>query len=283
MSQVVFLGLVNGATYAMIAVGLTIIYGTLRILHIAHASVVALGAYAMLVLTDASGSAALGLAGAMLLGALAGSMVYLLFYQAIERTSHANVVVVSIGLLIVSQELLRLAFGPYGLSYRNPALQDMAPMLDTAVSHGQLAMVAACAVSFLFLYWLGRTRLGLASRAVVDDLEMAASSAVPPRTIKLFLFALGSALAACAGGILGAASNLVEPTTGLPESFKALAIIVASGLGNVRGALALSLFVGVAEAIWSAQVGSVLDRDAFSFLLLLAILLFRPRGLFSGR
>ena len=128
-----------------------------------------------------------------------------------------------------------------------------------------------------------KTRIGLAWRATVDDPQIAESFGISVLNVRYLNFFIGSALAAVAGVFISLLSNLVEPTMGGVPSYKALAIIVLGGLGNVAGTLIASLVLGVVEAFGTIYIGDILDRDAIAFAFLIIVLMIRPEGLFARR
>ncbi len=275
-----FQGLINGAIYALIAVGLVMVYGLLRILHIAHAGLFTLGGYIGLVVTNATGSFSLSLLAAVLIVGSAGMLIYRFCYQPILDQPPLVVLIVSIGLFIAMEEIFRIVFGPYGLSYASPPLQGRISILGTTAKWADLAVVVAVLISFGALETFSRvTRLGIAARATVTDPRMAASFGVNIALIRYMTFFIGSALAAVAGVLVGLLNNLVEPTMGSVPSYKALAVIVLGGIGDVRGTLFAALFLGLIEAFGTIYLGSLMDRDAIAFAVLLAVLMVRPAGL----
>jgi branched-chain amino acid transport system permease protein len=277
-------GLIYGSMYAIIAVGLTLVYGLLRILHVAHAGLFALGGYLGLLLTNATGSLILATPAAAAAVGFVGMIIYRLCYQPILDRPPYVPLIASIGLFIAMEEIYRLIFGPYGLTYVNPPLQSQITILDIHLRTAEVTMVV---VSILLLgvlsYLSQKTRIGVAWRATVDDPEMAASYGVDAVKVRYLNFFIGSGLAAVGGIFVSLLSNLVEPTMGGVPSYKALAIIVLGGLGNVTGTLIASLVLGVIEAFGTIYVGDLLDRDAIAFAFLIFVLMLRPTGLFSGR
>ena len=117
--------------------------------------------------------------------------------------------------------------------------------------------------------------------ATVDDPQMAESFGISVLKVRYLNFFIGSALAAVGGIYVSLLSNLVEPTMGAVPSYKALAIIVLGGLGNVAGTLIASLVLGVVEAFGTIYIGGLLDRDAIAFAFLIMVLMIRPQGLFT--
>ena len=275
-------GLINGSMYALIAVGLTLVYGLLRILHIAHAGLFTLGAYIGVLVTNASGSLLLSILLAMLLVGMAGMVVYRLLYEPILHHPPYVSLIASIGLFICLEEAYRIVFGPYGNSFVAPPLWEVITLAGISVRTAEIAVVVAAVVLLSGLAILaGRTRLGIAWRATVGDPKMAESFGVDVIKLRYLNFFIGSALAGAAGTLVAVLNNLVEPTMGSVPSYKALAIIVLGGLGNVRGTLVASLGLGVIEAFGTIYLGWLLDRDAIAFLILIAVLMVRPQGLFG--
>lgn len=275
-------GLVQGSIYALIAVGLTLVYGLLRILHVAHAGLFTLGGYIGVLVTNATGSLLLSILVAMPAMGLLGIAIYRTCYQPLLDKPPYVALIASIGLFIMMEELFRLIFGPYGLSYTAPPLQDPVSVLGVNLKQAELAaMVGAVVLIGGLAVLAGRSRIGTASRATVSDPKMAEAFGVNIARIRDLNFFVGSALAASAGVIVALLNNLVEPTMGSVPSYKALAIIVLGGLGDLRGTLVAALALGVIEAFGTIYLGNVLDRDAIAFAFLIAVLMIRPQGLFG--
>lgn len=277
-------GLIHGSMYAIIAVGLTLVYGLLRILHVAHAGLFTLGGYLGLLITNATGSLFLALPVAAGLVGLAGMIIYRLCYQPILNRPPYVALIASIGLYIGMEELYRLIFGPYGLTYTNPPLQGHIEFLGIHLRAGEVGTVIAAVVLLGGLHLLAqKTRLGVAWRATVDDPEIARSFGIDTIKVRYLNFFIGSALAGVGGIFISLLSNLVEPTMGAVPSYKALAIIVLGGLGNIKGTLIAALILGVLEAFGTIYMGDLLDRDAIAFAFLILVLMVKPHGLFAGR
>jgi branched-chain amino acid transport system permease protein len=278
------IGLIDGSTYAMMAVGLTLVYGLLRILHIAHAGVFTLGAYITVHVTNATGSLALALLVSAALAGLFGMAIYRLVYQPILDQPPFVALIASIGLFICLEEAFRLVFGPYGESFADPPLRTTYDLAGITVNAVQIAIVASAVILIGGLgLIIGRTRIGVAWRATVSSPQMAESFGVDTIKVRYLNFFIGSALAAVAGSLIALLNNFVEPTMGSVTSYKALAIIVLGGLGSIRGTLIASLGLGVIEAYGTIYIGHLLDRDAIAFLFLIVVLMLRPQGLMGQR
>lgn len=283
--ELVAQGLVQGSIYALVALGLTLVYGLLRILHVAHAALFTLGGYVGVLVCNASGSLALGFLCAALVAGSGGVVMFRLAYQPLLSQPPYVALIASIGLFIASEEAFRIIFGAQGMSFTNPALQQ-----QIAVGGGlqfklaELLVMLSTAMIIGVLAWLqARTRVGIACQATVSDPQMAESFGISLRQVRDINFFVGSALAGFAGVWVALLNNLVEPTMGSVPSYKALAIIVLGGLGSVPGTLAAALLLGVIESFGTIYLGDVLDRNAIAFAFLIAVLMVRPQGLFARR
>lgn len=277
-------GLIYGCMYAIIAVGLTMVYGLLRILHVAHAGLFALGGYLGLLITNATGSLVLATPLTAAVVGFVGMAIYRLCYQPILDRPPYVALIASIGLFIAMEELFRLVFGSYGLTYTQPPLQNLIQLGGITLRSVDIAIVLGSVAMLGLLSWLSlKTRVGVAWRATVDDPKMAESFGISVIRVRYLNFFIGSALAAVAGIFISLLSNLVEPTMGGVPSYKALAIIVLGGLGNVAGTLIASLVLGVVEAFGTIYVGEYLDRDAIAFAVLILVLMIRPEGMFGRK
>lgn len=275
------IGLVWGCTYAMMALGLTLVYGLLRILHVAQATVFTLGAYCGLLMANHTGSITLALLAAVGSACVAGPLMYRFIYEPILDRPPFVPLVASIGLLIAMEDGFRLLFGPYGLSFSsNPWFASQLRLGGVALNAVQIALVASAVISIGVLAWVAtRTRLGVGLRATVSDPQMAENFGVNPARVRLATFVVASSLAGLAGLLVGMLNNLVEPSMGGLIAYKGLAIIVLGGLGNVAGTLVASLLFGLIESFGTVTLDKVMDRDAVAFTFMIAVLLVRPHGL----
>ena len=278
-------GISFGCMYAMMSVGLTLVYGLLRILHVAHAAVFALGAYVTVLAANATGSISLGFLAAVIVTPLFGMAIYRLLYEPLLKYRPDVPMIASVGLLVLMQDAFRIVFGEQGITFHGNTLAFTTyNFLGITVSAVQIAIVIAAAVVFAGLHlFTTRTRIGVGWRATVSKPQIAASFGIDPIMVRYLNFAIGSALAAVAGGLVALLNNLVDPGIGFVVSYKALAIIVLGGLGSVRGTLIASLVLGLVEAYGTIFIGAWLDRDAIAFLALILLLMIRPQGFTGAR
>ena len=277
--------LVQGSIYALIALGLTLVYGLLRILHVAHASLFTLGAYIGVLTYNATGSMVLTLLAAMAVSGLSGVAMFRLAYQPILKQPPHVALIASIGLFIAAEECFRIIFGASGLSFTNPPLQGQVQLFGgLQFKQAELAVMLGTILIICALAWLQtRTRIGVACQATVSDPQMAESFGIRLTMVRDLNFLIGSALAGFAGVWVALLNNLVEPTMGSVPSYKALAIIVLGGLGSVPGTLMAALVLGLVESFGTVYLGKVLDRNAIAFAFLIVVLMVRPQGLFAKR
>ena len=276
-------GLIQGSIYALVALGLTLVYGLLRILHVAHAGLFTLGGYIGVLVCNASGSLALGFLCAALVSGFGGVMMFRLAYQPLLTQPPYVALIASIGLFIASEEAFRIIFGAQGMSFLDPPLQQQIVMgAGLQFKLAELLVMLSTSVIIGVLAWLqSRTRVGIACQATVSDPQMAESFGISLRKVRDINFFVGSALAGFAGVWVALLNNLVEPTMGSVTSYKALAIIVLGSLGSVPGTLAAALLLGVIESFGTIYLGDILDRNAIAFAFLIAVLMVRPQGLFA--
>jgi len=273
-------GLTVGSLYALMALGLTMVYGVLRVLHIAHAAVFTLGAYGGLWTFAATGSFWLALLGAMAIAVAAGLAMERWVYWPLLAKPPIATLIASIGVFIALEEIYRIVAGPEPHSFSVPLRVRDVRLAGVLVTAPQV-LVMAVTVALLVALWLflTRTSLGLALRAVSQDREMAAACAMNVRRIVRLNFALGSALAGAAGMLVGVYYNSVSPTMGDVTAYKGLAIIVLGGLGSIPGTVLGALLIGIVETLFIGLVEFPFPRDAWAFLAMIAVFLLRPQGL----
>lgn len=277
-------GLINGSMYAVIAVGLTLIYGLLRILHVAHAGLYTLGAYITVLVTNATGSLAIAIFVSVSIVGLAGMAIYRLLYEPLLGRPPYVPLIASIGLFICMEESYRIIFGPYGNSFSTTWFAERLSFAGINLAAADAAMLIGAVILLVGLSLLmTQMRFGIAWRATVTDPAMARSFGVDTIRVRYVNFFIASVFAAFAGSLVAILNNLVEPTMGSVPSYKSLAIIVLGGLGNVNGTLIAALLLGVIEAYGTIYAGAFLDRDAIAFVFLIGVLMFRPHGLFAAR
>jgi len=280
-AQAVVSGVLTGTLYAMIGIGLTIVFGVMRIINIAHGEMVMLGmfgAYWGQTLWKLDPFLSLLLWTPLMF--LAGVLVYRLLVRPILGGGELNTLLYTAGLsLLVANVALLLWSGDYrtiSLSYGATPLRPLG--LSVAAP---LAIAFAVALGLTGALWafLARTNLGRAIRATSQNAEAAVLMGVDVERVALVTFGLGTALAGAAGVLL-APSLYLYPTVGELLIVKCFVVVVLGGLGSVPGAIAGGLLLGVVESLGAVYV-SAAYKDGIGFALFLAVLLYRPSGLFG--
>jgi branched-chain amino acid transport system permease protein len=273
-------GIATGAVYALTTLGLTMVYGVLRVLHVAHAGIYALGAYVGLAAFRATGSFWLSLLVAMVACALAGFLIERFLYAPLMHMPRIIPLIASIGLFIAMEEAFRIVAGPYALAYdaetRFGSLA-LGPLHLTAPQ--TLILVVTFVLLGLLWLLLARSTVGLAMRATAMDAEITSTFGVNTRAVVMLNFLIGSALAGAAGVLIGVYDNQVWPTMGSVPAYKCLAIVVLGGLGNIPGSVLASFLIGLAETLLIGVVAIPFPRDALAFVAMILVLMFRPHGL----
>lgn len=282
LAQQIVNGITIGSIYALIALGLTMVYGVLKILHIAHAGVYAMGAYLGLWAYCMVPNLFVAMIVAMTLSGVAGTLIERLLYKSMLDKSRIVPLIASIGLFIAMEEVFRLIAGPYVRAF--PAHFRQKPWIfgPVRISAPQMLVFGVTLALLALLWWvLTRTRMGKALRAVSMDREMAEALGVATDRIISLSFFISSALAGAAGVLVGIFYNSVYPTMGDIPAYKALAIIVLGGLGSIPGTIFGAFLVGISETFLIGFVNIPLPRDALAFIVMIAVLMFRPYGLFG--
>ncbi|MEX2223856.1 MAG: branched-chain amino acid ABC transporter permease [Candidatus Rokuibacteriota bacterium] len=274
-------GLLLGATYSLLGIGLTLVFGLMNVVNFAHGEFYTLGAYAAFAaLAFPAVPFFLAIPLAIVAGALAGAVCERVLLRPLRGQSIDTVMLVMIGLWIVMQNAELLAWGGVAKSVPTPFPTE--PVVAGAVSVAPLRIFVFVVSGLLILgahLLLSRTKLGRAMRATFQDRETAALMGVSIERIHTVTFAFGAGLAAAAGALLGPVF-LLYPSMGDLASLKAFSVVILGGLGNFGGAALGGLVLGIAEELGAGYISSGY-RDAVGFLMIVAVLLLRPSGLFA--
>jgi branched-chain amino acid transport system permease protein len=281
--QLVVDGLASGALYALIALGFALIYNATRMLHLAHGAVFAFGGFTLYACSEWFGlPLAIGFVAAVLAaGALGAAMEVLVYRKLRERDSKpAAILVASLGLLIFCQAMYGLTFGTDTRSIEQAPLTTYTfGGLVVTQLHLIVAVVALVIFPVLHLF-LVRTQYGRSIRALADNPSLATVFGVDKDRIYIYIFFIGSGLAAIAAGLISFESG-VRPTMGFSIMFIALVAVIIGGIGYLPGAAAGGILVGLLQnlALWPL---SARWQDIVVFGVLIALLLIRPQGLFGS-
>lgn len=293
-------GLQLGLMLFLFAAGLTLVFGIMDMINLAHGSLFMIGAYIAAAVAQASGSFVMALLAAAAGTALIGALLEISLFRRLYSRDHLSQVLATFAVLLMCNEAVRMIFGSQAVMLSMPEALSGPVELAAGFSYPayRLIVIGAGLVVAALLYLLvAKTRIGMRVRAGASNREMALAMGVDVRLLFTVVFALGAALCALAGALLG---PILAVQVGMGESVLILAfvVIVIGGIGSIRGALVGALLVGMVDTIGRAFVPMLL-RSFFSpavasgagpalasiaiYVLMAAVLFFRPQGLFPAR
>jgi len=281
-------GIAWGSIYALIALGYTMVYGILRLINFAHGDVYMVGAFAAYFLARALGVgtvvsasplvAAVVLLGSMIVCAALGMLIELLAYRPVRKSSRITALITAIGVSLFLENFGILVFGadpkffPQVIAPRTITLPGGVLVTNHQIT---VVLVSLCLMVGLTLF-IHRTRTGKAMRAVAFHRD--AASLMGINTDITYTFAIGSALAAAAGVLVGLTNPKIEPLMGIMPGIKAFVAAVLGGIGSIPGAMIGGLIMGISEYMVVGYISSTY-RDAIAFVILIIVLLIKPAGL----
>ena len=290
-------GLQLGVMLFLMAAGLTLIFGVMGLINLAHGSLFMVGGFVCATVAAWSGSFWIGIVASLAAAAALGAIVEIVVIRRLYDRDHLDQVLATFALVLMFSEGVRFVFGSFPLYLDPPAFLSGPVMLPGGLPYPayRLAIIiAGLAVAAGLGLLISRTRLGMQIRAGESDREMIAALGVDIRFLYTVVFALGAALAGFAGALVGAIQS-VQIGMGEPVLILAFVVIVIGGIGSIRGALVAALIVGVVdtmgrfllptllsgvmEASAARGVGSAI-ASMLIYLLMAAVLVFKPRGLF---
>ncbi|GGF50403.1 branched-chain amino acid ABC transporter permease [Azorhizobium oxalatiphilum] len=273
--------LVLGGTYALLGIGLTLIFGIMNVVNFTHGALYTFGAYAMYLAAVGLGiNFYLALPVAVVAGLVLGAAIEFTLLRPLRRSDIDTTMLVMIGAGIILQSGALWIFGGVAKAIPNPMPDQPLNIGPVSVAWVRLFVFAAALVLIGVTYLtINRTRLGRAMRATFQDHDTAALMGVNVSLIYTATFAIGSALAAAAGALLGPV-YVVFPQMGDLAAVKAFAIVILGGLGSIPGATIGGFILAFAEEIGAGYISSGY-RDAMGFIIIIAVLLAKPTGLFA--
>jgi branched-chain amino acid transport system permease protein len=285
MLQLIVYGLISGSILALGAIGLTLIYGILNFANFAHGDLMALGAYLVLFFRV---SLAFPMWLSFLLGvlctALLGVCLDRVWFRPLrQRQARAAILAISsLGLALILQNLIRMLWGPQAQYYsRAIHFPFTVPVLQVRLNTQQILIFAiALGLVMLVSLFLQRTKLGKAMRATSDNFSLALVSGIDTELVVILTWLLGAGLAA-AGGVLLGMSVRLQPIMGWDLLLPIFAAAILGGIGSPYGAMAGAVIIGLAEELSTPFIPTEY-KTAVSLVLLVLVLLVRPRGLFAG-
>jgi len=276
-------GIQYGLLLFLVASGLTLVFGIIGIINLAHGSFYMVGAYLAFSLVRATGTLWLAILIGLPLTMILGVALELVFFRPLYRRDHLYQVLLTYGLILVLEEFRSILFGDDVHGVQIPALFDFSIPLSGGLSYPAYRFVisAICLLVALGMYLvIQRTRLGMAIRAGANNREMLESLGIDGGLLFRFVLAAGLTLAAFAGMIAAPVAS-VFPGMGNQILIVSFVVVVIGGIGSIKGAFIASLLIGLVDTfgqIWAPQIAGMTV-----YVLMAAILLWRPAGLFGKR
>ena len=279
-------GLTQGSVYALLALGFTIIFGTLRMVTFAHGEVFMGGAYVGLSLfTYVAPNLPLALLVAAIVTFFMGALIEIIAFRFLRNAPHFSSLLVTIGISVILINLAQLIFGPETRSVPPALIEDLAfgeiQVFGVYITYLQLSVLGvALAMMVATYFFLEYTKIGLAIRATSQDHEAAYAMGVNVNRIFTLTFAFGSMMGGIAGVLIGLYFNAFEPTMGTLLGIKAFSASVIGGLSSMPGAIVAGLLIGVIES-FAVEYWNASFRHLVAFVFMIIILVVRPGGLFG--
>ncbi len=303
MTQLILEQALNGLQFGLmlflLAAGLTLVFGIMDCINLAHGSLYMVGAYLVAAATQAANSFWIGLGAGVAGAALLGLLLELTLFRRLYQRDHLSQVLATFALILIANEAVRTIWGPAPLMLNPPeTLAGPVEIGDFFYPAYRLVIIAfGIAIAGLLYLLVAKSRIGMWVRAGAANREMTEALGINVRGLFTAVFVFGAALCALAGGLLG---PLLAVQVGMGESVLILAfvVIIIGGIGSIRGALVGSLIVGTVDTLGRALLPTLLratlPADAAStlgpalasiliYLLMAGILFFKPQGLFPAR
>jgi branched-chain amino acid transport system permease protein len=298
-------GITLGSVYAVVALGYTMVYGIIQLINFAHGEVVMIGgmvSYTVLTALVASNPALSPLLLLLIATLVAipvcmgiGFTMERVAYKPLRKAPRLAPLITAIGISIILQHLVMVIFTRNNLSY-----PQVVPLVTYNVTNGpspatitnvQIGIICASILMMLgLLFLVHRTKLGIAMRAVSQNQQVAGLMGVDINRVISYTFMIGAALGAVAGVMWGTYYGIIHYTSGFILGLKAFSAAVLGGIGNLAGAMLGGLLLGIIEALGAGYIGDLTGgwigsnyQDVFAFLVLIAVLIFRPSGLLGER
>jgi branched-chain amino acid transport system permease protein len=277
-------GIAVGCIYMLLASGLNIIFGVMKLVNFAHGQFLMIGAYLTWTITVAAGlNAYAAILASMAIVAVLGIVIERLTFRKVLGTEKLNEIFVSLGLIYIFENAALLIWGDQSQQIKSPfAGLSLSLMPSVSITYDRVIavfVVAAVLIGFGLLLW--KTKIGLAMRATSQINKTAMLMGINVERIYIITFGLGSALAAAAGGLYGIIFSFNSQTGAMPTII-AFAIIILGGLGSIRGAIVGGLLYGITERMANLFFGDAWS-SAVAFILLIVVLIIRPNGLFGQK
>ncbi len=281
-------GLKLGSVYAMVAIGYSMVYGILRLINFAHGDIMTVGVYTILVLVTALGlplwfSVALSVLIAIAVGLAAERIAY----RPLRSESEETTLISSLAVSIFIQNLMVMLFSPQRKAFHLPEYLTALHSVGTVKlsTMNIITFISVFVILLVLTYVIKKTRIGMAMRACADNMNASRLMGINITTVVVTAFMIGSGLAALSGLMLAGEYKTIDPLMGFVPGLKAFCAAVLGGIGSLGGAVLGGFILGIAEMLFAGLMptGVTPYRDAFVFVVLIAVLLIRPNGILGAR
>jgi branched-chain amino acid transport system permease protein len=284
LAQALLWGVANGCIYILLATGLNLIFGVMKLVNFAHGQLLMVGAFVAYEVTTIAGlNPYVSILVSMGSVALIGIVLEKFAFRKVRGTEKLNEIFISLGLIYVFQNVATLLWVEnYNIQIPSPLSGLSLPLGEVLLGYDRILAIVIVIVILLGLVLLTKkTKIGLAMRAISQKSDAAMLMGININRVYVFTFAVGAALAGAAGALYGIIFNF-NPAIGALPTIKAFAIIILGGLGSIPGAVAGGLLYGIAEKT-AGYLSNGTWEDAVAFALLIIVLVIRPTGLFGEK
>ncbi len=296
--QLIVYGIISGSILTLGAVGLSLTYKILNFANFAHGDVMALGAFFALasltflrwlgVSATPFGSLSFGFPMiiafiiAILLTAVTVIIIDRILYKKLRKTGRIILLVASVGVALCLRNIIQFIWGP-DPQYYFKKIQIAKKILGIRIKPDEILIIGIAVLLVLLLHlFLQYTKMGKAMRATSDNMELAQVTGIDTDKIIIWTWVIGSALAAVGGILVGIENKFITPELGWQLLLPIFAAVILGGIGNPYGAMAGAMIIGLSEEISTAFI-STAYKPAVAFIILIIVLLFKPKGLFGGK
>jgi branched-chain amino acid transport system permease protein len=275
-------GLATGMLIFLLAAGLTLIFGLMDVLNFAHGGLFAWGAYSGIWIYTTTGSFVIGILGAIITGFLLGIMTEKWIIKPVYG-NHVQQILITLGLMLVLSEMLKVIWGPNQLTANPPEyLRGSWEVGDMIIIKYRVFIIVVGLLVFAGVqFLLKNTKIGLVVRAGVMNKEMVQALGINIKKVFMFVFMIGSGMAALGGVLFGPYSGVIHAGMGMEFAILAFIVVVIGGMGNFTGSVMAAILVGLSGSFMAYYVPEL--SLAVNMLLMAVVLIVKPQGLFGGK
>lgn len=276
-------GLAVGSMYALIAVGYSMVYSTLRLINFAHGDVYVFGTFIAYGLYKKGVPLLAAIVLACLAGFVIGAMLERLVFRPVRLANKIVPIISALGAAMVLRTTAQLIWSPETLPFPTLGVKRAIMIGDLRIMSQQIQVLATAAICMaVFSFLFSRTKLGKATQCVMQDVELSRTVGIPVDTIIPIVYGLGGLLGVVGGVLFSSYYDAIGINMGILGTMKAWAAAMLGGVGSIYGAFVGGIILGVGEALAGAYLHQAY-KDAFGYLLIIVVLIWRPAGLFGKK